>query len=112
MAEPQSMTCASPQKLQRALGLGAQTLKRFVPIKPNRMGQLECPCCFYLDRPMTNPQGACKRRRLADTAVSASPAERTTVTRTSVTPAAKRFIAPRRPQARRLSDVRGTGPIR
>ena len=58
MAEPQSRTCASSQELLRALGLGAQTLKRFVPIKPNRTGQLEWACCFYLDRPMTNPQGA------------------------------------------------------
>ena len=57
MAEPQSMTCARSQKLRRALGSGCADVETIVPIKPNRTGQLEWVSCFYLDRPMTNPQG-------------------------------------------------------
>ena len=62
MAEPQSRTCARSQKLQRALGSGCAGAETLVPIKPNRTGQLEWASCFYLDRPMTNPQGASNRR--------------------------------------------------
>ena len=61
MAEPQSRTCARSQKLQPAHRSGCAAVETFVPIKPNRNGQLEQGSCFYLDRPMTNPQGAFDR---------------------------------------------------
>ena len=73
MAEPQSRTCARSQKLRRALGSGCADVETIVPIKPNRTGQLEWASCFYLDRPMTNPQGVFKGRKLADAAEAATP---------------------------------------
>ena len=110
MAEPQSRTCARSQKLRRALGYGCADVETIVPIKPNRMGQLEWVSCFYLDRPMTNPQGPFESRRLAHVAETATPAERTAMTRTALIAARKRLIATRRPKARWLADVRGTRP--
>ena len=112
MAEPQSMTCARSQKLQRALGSGCAGAETLVPIKPNRTGQLEWASCFYLDRPMTNSRGVFIGRKLADATEAATLGDGTTTTRTAVIAARKRLITTRRPQARWQADVRETGPLR
>ncbi len=91
MAEPQSRTCARSQKLRRALGSGCADVETLVPIKPNRKGQLEWPSCFYLDRPMTNPQGCVVRAEVGRRGRGCHPCrtERPS-TRTAVTAARKR----------------------